>query len=140
MAQNIRMTAQGQRINIDQLRIINEQAVAVGNMNVNARGDQVSPSGEIVKSRNDVMKDHYNRQIEPVVRYNPNKKKEMADFLRRQQEQEQPTVEPQAPLPPAEHSPFASPPTTELRGSLANSVNIDLTEPPPESAKTVRRI
>ena len=100
MAQNIRMTAQGQRINIDQLRIINEQAVAVGNMNVNARGDQVSPSGEIVKSRNDVMKDHYNRQIEPVVRYNPNKKKEMADFLRRQQEQEQPTVEPQAPLPP----------------------------------------
>lgn len=143
MAQNIRMTALGQRVNIDQLRLINERAVAVGNMNVNARGDEVNPNGEIIKSRNEIMKDHYNRQIEPVVRYNPNKKKEMAEFLRQQQGLDTPVAEevvPAEPLPPATHSPFAAPPTTELRGSLANSVNIDLTEPPPESAKTVRRI
>ena len=75
MAQNIRTTAMGQRINIDQLLVVNERSVAVGNMNVNARGDQVGPSGEIIKPKNEIMKDHYNRPTESVVRYNPNRNK-----------------------------------------------------------------
>jgi hypothetical protein len=132
MAKNIYQTAQGLQVNIDQMRILNEKSVAVGNMQVNARGDQVSRSGEIIKSRNEIMKDHYSRQIDPVVKYNPNKRKQAQEAVQQEiQQQVAPENIPQ-PLPVQ--------PNTDLRGSLANSVNIDLVEPPPSSTRTIRRI
>ena len=132
MAKNIYQTAQGLQVNIDQMRILNEKSVAVGNMQVNARGDQVSRSGEIIKSRNEIMKDHYSRQIDPVVKYNPNKRKQAQEAIQQEiQQQVAPENIPQ-PLPVQ--------PNTDLRGSLANSVNIDLVEPPPSSTRTIRRI
>ena len=132
MTKNIYQTAQGLQVNIDQMRILNEKSVAVGNMQVNARGDQVSRSGEIIKSRNEIMKDHYSRQIDPVVKYNPNKRKQAQEAVQQEiQQQVAPENIPQ-PLPVQ--------PNTDLRGSLANSVNIDLVEPPPSSIRTIRRI
>ena len=76
MAKNIYQSAQGIQINMDQMRILNEKSVAVGNMQVNARGDLIQRSGEIIKSRNEIMKDHYNRQIEPDVSHVPVKRKQ----------------------------------------------------------------
>jgi len=138
MAKNIYQTAQGLQVNIDQMRILNEKSVAVGNMQVNARGDQVSRSGEIIKSRNEIMKDHYSRQIEPVVKYNPNKRKQAAEALQ-QEIQEQATAP--APLPAAGlHQQLSATTSTDLRGSLANEVSVDLTEPAPASTRTIRRI
>jgi hypothetical protein len=69
----LKKTALGQVLNIDQMRLSNEYTVAVGNMNVNARGDEVFPSGEISKSRNEIMKDHY-KPIGKVTKYNANKR------------------------------------------------------------------
>jgi hypothetical protein len=132
MAKNIYQTAQGLQVNIDQMRILNEKSVAVGNMQVNARGDQVSRSGEIIKSRNEIMKDHYSRQIDPVVKYNPNKRKQAQDAIQQQTQQQVATENIPQPLP--------TPTNVDLRGSLANSVNIDLVEPPPSSTRTIRRI
>ena len=132
MAKNIYQTAQGLQVNIDQMRILNEKSVAVGNMQVNARGDQVSRSGEIIKSRNEIMKDHYSRQIDPVVKYNPNKRKQAQEAIQQEiQQQVAPENIPQ---------PLPIPTTSDLRGSLANSVNIDLVEPAPSSTRTIRRI
>lgn len=130
MSKNVYKTAGGQHINIDTMRLVNENVVAVGNMSVNARGDQVAPDGTIIKTRNEVMKEHYNRNIQPVVKYNPNKKRGQAP-------------EPAAPdlsnLPPAAEAEPPAPVT--LRSRLADSVAIDLVETPPVlNTKNLTRI
>lgn len=157
MGQNIRKTALGQTINIDQLRIVNETSLAVGNMNVNARGDEVSPNGNIIKTRNEIMKERY-RPIEPVVKYNPTKRRQsMESMLEQASSQQTPvpettvseaTVEADVPAgvnPFIQESPdsnpaFALSPNTELRQSLANDVTIDLTEPSTTVVKSLKRI
>lgn len=57
---NIMVTANGKTIDMETLKLKNEKTVAVGNMRVNARGDELSPTtGEIVKTREQRMRDHY---------------------------------------------------------------------------------
>ena len=60
MAKNIYRSAQGRSIDMDAMRINNEQAVAVGNMKVNARGDELGPGGTVVRTRNQIVQDYYN--------------------------------------------------------------------------------
>ena len=43
-------SARGVAVDMDRLRLANETAIAVGNMKVNARGDQLGPGGKIVKT------------------------------------------------------------------------------------------
>lgn len=50
---------QGRMVDIDKLRAANEAVQAVGNMNVNARGDVIGQGGRIVKTKDAVMKDYY---------------------------------------------------------------------------------
>lgn len=52
-------SAQGRVVDIEKLRLANEETIAVGNMKVNARGDQLGEGGRIVKSRNQLMKEYY---------------------------------------------------------------------------------
>ena len=59
MAKGIYRTALGKTVNMDQLRLLHEQAKAVGNMNANARGDIVAADGTVVKGRNQRMQEHY---------------------------------------------------------------------------------
>lgn len=54
MATNHR-TARGVSVDMDRLRLQNETAIAIGNMKVNARGDQLGPGGKIVKTRAQVL-------------------------------------------------------------------------------------
>jgi hypothetical protein len=44
---------------MDLLRQKNELTPAVGNVRVNARGDELGPGGKIVRSREDILKDFY---------------------------------------------------------------------------------
>lgn len=44
-------TMQGKEIDMNKLIARNEMEVAVGNMRVNARGDQLGPGGKITKTR-----------------------------------------------------------------------------------------
>jgi len=48
-------SARGVAVDMDRLRLANETAIAVGNMKVNARGDQLGPGGKIVKTRAQVL-------------------------------------------------------------------------------------
>jgi len=55
-------TALGKQVDMDHLRLTNEEVIAVGNMKVNARGDELGPNGTIVRTRNEVMSEYYNTQ------------------------------------------------------------------------------
>ena len=57
MAKKIYKTARGAEVNLDSLRLQNETVIAVGNMRVNARGDELGAGGTIVRTRNQVLKD-----------------------------------------------------------------------------------
>jgi hypothetical protein len=52
-------SAMGKQVDLDRLQSINEHTIAVGNMGVNAKGDQLGPGGKIVKTRDQVMKEYY---------------------------------------------------------------------------------
>jgi len=129
MGKNVYKTAQGYAVDMDSMRLVNEGVVAVGNTPVNARGDEIAPDGTIIKTRNEIMKEHY-KNIQPIVKYNPNK--------RRGQAAEPAVVDPTT-LPPAPEPEPAKPVT--LRSRLANSVAIDLVEPAPVlNTKNLTRI
>jgi len=52
-------TMQGRMIDIEKLRSSNEDIRAVGNMNVNARGDILGAGGQIATSKADVIAKYY---------------------------------------------------------------------------------
>ena len=56
---NIKRTARGAAIDMDVLRLNNETAVAVGNMKVNARGDEIDDMGRIVRTRDQIIAEQY---------------------------------------------------------------------------------
>ena len=56
---NVRRTAMGDGIDMDMLRLANENTIAIGNMEVNARGDQLGPGGKVIKTRAQVMSEHH---------------------------------------------------------------------------------
>jgi hypothetical protein len=59
MANGVYKTMQGKEIDLDKLRIKNEMTLAVGNVKVNARGDELGPGGKIIKKREDVMTEYH---------------------------------------------------------------------------------
>lgn len=52
-------TMQGKMIDMEKLMRQNELTPAVGNIKVNARGDELGNGGKIVRKREDIMKDYY---------------------------------------------------------------------------------
>jgi hypothetical protein len=52
-------TAQGRSLDIEKMRLQNEMVPAIGNMRVNARGDQLGPGGKIVRTREEIMDEVY---------------------------------------------------------------------------------
>lgn len=66
MAKKIYRTALGREIDIQQIIAQNETAIAVGNMKVNARGDELGPGGRVVRSKQEVMASYYKLNT-PVV-------------------------------------------------------------------------
>jgi hypothetical protein len=50
---------QGKEIDMEKLALRNELSVAVGNMKVNARGDELGTGGKIVRTREQILQDYY---------------------------------------------------------------------------------
>jgi len=59
MPKRVHRTARGQTIDMESLRLANEETIAVGNMKVNARGDELGFGGKIVKTRKEVADETY---------------------------------------------------------------------------------
>lgn len=59
MAQRKYRTAQGKMVDFGAMLTNNELVPALGNMNVNARGDEILSDGTITKTREQVMREYY---------------------------------------------------------------------------------
>ena len=55
-------TATGKNLNIDRLRLLNEKEIAVGNNKINARGDEIDNAGNVIRTRNEIIKNRYNQK------------------------------------------------------------------------------
>jgi len=129
MSKRVYTTANGKRINIDAIVSQNEESIAIGNMRVNARGDELGPGGRIERPREKVMADYYKlntpvaTDLKPTPRETP--KKDLVDDWVEPVRKEEIEVK-------VEESTTTKP----LRGSLASSVA--KTQPPkePEPKKT----
>ena len=113
MSKRVYTTANGKRINIDAIVSQNEESIAVGNMRVNARGDELGPGGKVERTREKVMADYYKLNTPvatdrmPVPREEP--KRDLVD------DWVEPVKVDTVTEPPIEE-------TKPLRGSLASSV------------------
>ena len=65
-------TAQGNVVNMDNLRLQNEKTKAVGNIPVNARGDEIASDGTVIRSKQDMLKDK-KQNLENLVKHQPKK-------------------------------------------------------------------
>jgi len=69
-------TMQGRMVDIEKLRAANESTPAVGNMNVNARGDVLGAGGQVVTPKEQIIKKYY-EQPKGMVSDTPSKGKPM---------------------------------------------------------------
>lgn len=64
MSKDLYKSANGKMVDMGALRQKNERVRAVGNMKVNARGDQVNDENNIVASRGQQSNNQYNKQVQ----------------------------------------------------------------------------
>lgn len=67
-------TMQGKILDMEKLHLQNELTPAVGNVKVNARGDELGPGGQIIRKREDIMREYYSknkRSVKPDSDLNP---------------------------------------------------------------------
>lgn len=70
MAKRIYKTMQGREVDIEALKARNELTLAVGNGEMNARGDKVGKGGKIVKKREEVVAEYYDDNPNAVPKQN----------------------------------------------------------------------
>jgi len=66
MTRKIYRTAQGKIVDLGALQLQNEHVRAVGNMNVNARGDMIDSQNKPIATRNKQVARQYQKQISNV--------------------------------------------------------------------------
>lgn len=60
MSKIIHKSMKGVIVDMEKLVMLNETVPAVGNLKVNARGDEIGPGGKIVRTREQVLQEYYN--------------------------------------------------------------------------------
>lgn len=63
MTKEIYRSANGKIVDMGALRLKNERVRAVGNMKVNARGDEINGNGQIIRKKNEQVNNQYQRQV-----------------------------------------------------------------------------
>ena len=79
------VSMQGKAVDMDLLRQKNELTPAVGNVRVNARGDELGPGGKIIRKRDEILDEYYKDHPQAV-----------ADEVAGTQPAQQPVAEPVA--------------------------------------------
>lgn len=78
----------GKTIDMDILRKKNELVPAVGNARVNARGDELGPNGTIVRKREDIIREYYERNPnamrDEIGGFTPPKKEKQPELVTEQ--------------------------------------------------------
>ena len=52
-------SVRGKEIDMEKLSLKNETEIAVGNVRVNARGDELGHGGKVVRTREQILQDYY---------------------------------------------------------------------------------
>ena len=60
MPKRVYRTARGATVDMSTMLTKNETVPAIGNMRVNARGDEITSDGTITKTRNQIMQEYHN--------------------------------------------------------------------------------
>jgi len=74
---------QGKVIDLEKLMRQNELVPAVGNMKVNARGDEIGKGGKILKKREEIVAEYY--ETNPKAKHHKIKKEPIAEPLVKEQ-------------------------------------------------------
>ena len=109
-------TMQGRMVDIEKLRSANESVQAVGNMNVNARGDVLGSSGQVVTSKAEVSKKYYEQ---------PKGKVSEGPASTKQKPAQQPQVEIKAVEPKKVATPNVATPKVAPKRTVAPKKGID---------------
>ena len=64
-------TAAGKVIDMEAMLLHNEASIAVGNNPVNARGDEIGPGGEIVRTNAEIVQEYYDTNPNAVEKSQP---------------------------------------------------------------------
>lgn len=59
MTRRVYKTMQGREVDMDQLLQKNETVPAVGNVRMNARGDELGQGGKVVRTREEIVGQYY---------------------------------------------------------------------------------
>lgn len=62
---------QGKEVDMHKLIMQNEMTVAVGNVKVNARGDELGPGGRIIRKREEVLREAPNTSVKNIDDMDP---------------------------------------------------------------------
>jgi hypothetical protein len=140
---NIHKTSRGEVVDMDMLRLSNEQVIAIGNMKTNARGDELGKGGQVVKTRAQVMQE-YHKLNTPMANDTP-----VVASRKRVDSADQPIERKLATPTPTDMPVNASSVTPQYvkpRGSFADAVaketevTQELLDPAPQRSKGVSRI
>ena len=63
MSKEVYRSANGKIVDMGALRLKNEKTRAVGNMKVNARGDEINERGQVIRQKTEQVNNQYQRQI-----------------------------------------------------------------------------
>lgn len=64
-------TSRGVIVDMDQVRLANEDTIAIGNAKTNARGDQLGSGGKVVKTKAQVMQEYHSLNTDIVQHGEP---------------------------------------------------------------------
>ena len=109
-------TMQGRMVDIEKLRSANESTLAVGNMNVNARGDVLGSGGQVVTPKAEVIKKYYEQ---------PKGKVSEGPASTKQKPAQQPQVEIKAVEPKKVATPKVATPKVAPKRTVAPKKGID---------------
>jgi hypothetical protein len=109
-------TMQGRMVDIEKLRSANESVQAVGNMNVNARGDVLGSGGQVVTPKAEVIKKYYEQ---------PKGKVSEGPASTKQKPAQQPQVEAKAVEPKKVATPKVATPKVAPKRTVAPKKGID---------------
>jgi hypothetical protein len=109
-------TMQGRMVDIEKLRSANESVQAVGNMNVNARGDVLGAGGQVVTPKAEVIKKYYEQ---------PKGKVSEGPASTKQKPAQQPQVEAKAVEPKKVATPKVATPKVAPKRTVAPKKGID---------------
>jgi len=132
MAKRTYRSANGKSVDFGGLLSQNETVPALGNMNVNARGDEITPDGTITKTREQVMREYHqmsNAQVPQDDRIPESSDDSWTDWEPRAEEDlvktSEPAVEDAVEEPVAEAAPEPAPVATapaESGGKSADDI------------------